>query len=353
MKHFEYDPELGRQKRSGDINDQLIPTYDKIIECINKGDRENAVAFIEFCDTENAVSYNMYLQWGNDAKRFLTDRGMEARDLEGICTDLAYLANHFYNPDEPYDRDEELRKYHHHKALLIRSLNAPKEYAIAQVEEFRRIWQTIHDRDVDFLSGLFNAIVQRHGEGALETMYRDYVIGDLFDDRYERFDVSNRDWKDNFDLLVYLSIESMRGHLTGPRRRGDMEVVDHGDRLEILFDPCGSGGRTSRGDHLAKTPSRHEAPFYYQPLEQEHDWAINKKGVCHYCAHCTILLEKIPMEKYGYPIRTVSPPLYPDNNDKCSWSVYRDPRFVPEEIYARNGETKPSANQKLGSKRSI
>ncbi len=39
----------------------------------------------------------------------------------------------------------------------------------------------------------------------------------------------------------------------------------------------------------------------------------------------------------------VEPPTWPDarSGGKCTWYVYKDPRLVPEEIYARVGMKKP------------
>jgi len=59
------------------------------------------------------------------------------------------------------------------------------------------------------------------------------------------------------------------------------------------------------------------------------------------------------MDRFGYPVRVVEPPLYPvrdgvrvddasDDRQRCSWTMYKDPTTVPEEIYERAGRTKPT-----------
>jgi hypothetical protein len=53
-------------------------------------------------------------------------------------------------------------------------------------------------------------------------------------------------------------------------------------------------------------------------------------------------MQKKPIEEYGYPVRVVEPPTYPDNaNAKCTWHIYKDPRNVPERYYKDVGATKP------------
>ena len=68
---------------------------------------------------------------------------------------------------------------------------------------------------------------------------------------------------------------------------------------------------------------------------EQHDWAWNSKGVCYYCAHCCFTLEVLPAERWGHPVRTVDPPLYPDdtvgeNPKPCTWTVYKTLEAIPK-----------------------
>jgi hypothetical protein len=132
-----------------------------------------------------------------------------------------------------------------------------------------------------------------------------------------------------------------------------MELIETEDRFILRFDPCGSGQRTIRGDWIEGTPSRMEAPYGWTVTEEPHTWNHNQPGVCLYCAHCIILMEEMPMDRFGYPVRVVDPPVYPDTNkdpnvrQKCQWQMFKDPTQVPEEYYTRVGRTKPAA---FGSK---
>ena len=107
---------------------------------------------------------------------------------------------------------------------------------------------------------------------------------------------------------LYLVLEAMRAHLCGPDRDGSLEYEEHDDRYVVRFDPCGSGGRSMRGDELEGTGSRVLAPYEFGVTQERHDWAWNQEGICYYCAHCCFALEKLPVERWGHPVRVVDPP---------------------------------------------
>lgn len=352
MSGITLNKDLGRLARSGDFAEQLIPTYTKIAEAIKACDGESAKQYIDFFDVEAAVCYKLFDQWVVDIERFLTEKGMSAAELDGVRLDLTLLVNRGYfgrDDYDAYDRRQERLEYMSMKAKLCRYLNAPPEEALNVLAAFKDKWCSIHDRDVDLLSGLLNTVHLHHGDIAIGEVIRDYVIGNLFSFRYERFDVSKKKWEDSFKTLVYLSIESMRGHLVGPERDGTMGLVEDDEKVTITFAPCGSGGRISAGDTLHGTPSRHEAPYYFKMMENKYDFSWKKSGVCHYCVHCSVLVEKIPMERFGYPLRVVEPPVYPDHTKVCKWTMYKNPRNVPEWVYERMGEKKPLQDEPLGS----
>lgn len=67
------------------------------------------------------------------------------------------------------------------------------------------------------------------------------------------------------------------------------------------------------------------------------------------------MMEHKSMDSFGYPVRVVEPPIYPDrdrdeNRQKCQWTIYKDPTQVPVEIYYRCGRVKP---KHFGSNNSI
>jgi len=91
-----------------------------------------------------------------------------------------------------------------------------------------------------------------------------------------------------------------------------------------------------------------EAPYEWRVAQEERDWNHFTKGVCLYCSHCIILMEHMPMDRFGYPVRVIDPPVYPDTDrdpdkrQRCQWTMYKDPTQVPEEMYVRSGRVKPT-----------
>ena len=355
MSVTEYTKVLDRHVRKGDAQDQLVPTYVKIEEAIVAGRLGEALEYIDFFDREAAHVYDfVFAEWIGEIGRYLLDKGMGEAELEGVRDDLKLLVNSRFEDGAPYDREAELVAYRMLKARLVRHLNAQAETALEGLNAWVVQWRGVHDRDLDYICGLLNAVVVRLGEESLEALYREYLLVKVFARGFGRFDVAKHDWRDTFDSLVSFLLIGARLHLPDlGRDERSITLREHADRIEVTLSPCGSGGRITAGDGFSGTRSRAEAPYYYRFLEREHDFSWNKKGVCPYCAHCCMTYEKLPIDKLGYPVMVVEPPSYPDETAQCRFTLYKDPREVPAAAYERLGETKPAADTPLGSNREV
>ena len=89
----------------------------------------------------------------------------------------------------------------------------------------------------------------------------DALMAELYPTR-DRYDVDARPWPQSLHELLVDAFESLRGHLSGPERMGDVEVVEEQDRFVLRFEPCGSGGRTYQPD-AEGGPPRMEEPFAF------------------------------------------------------------------------------------------
>jgi hypothetical protein len=90
-----------------------------------------------------------------------------------------------------------------------------------------------------------------------------------------------------------------------------------------------------------------EPPYNWSVSTEPYSWNHFTKGICHYCTHCIRLMEEWPMDRFGYPVRTVTPPVYRGTDEagrpqKCTWEMFKDPTQVPESYYERVGRTKPA-----------
>jgi hypothetical protein len=207
------------------------------------------------------------------------------------------------------------------------------EGARALLESFRYEQQILQDIYVDWIWAMLTWVRDQVDEDAVERIMRD-TLGSWASARYAGYlDL-------DFDQRLALTVEGMRGHLSGPGRQGNVELTDEGDRVVVAFDPCGSGGRARRGDPARGIPPASERPEFGDSQEA-HDWTWGERGVCLYCAHCSLVNEILPIERLGFPMRVTEYPRNPA--DRCRWILYRDPHDVPEWAYTRVGKTKPTA----------
>ena len=181
-------------------------------------------------------------------------------------------------------------------------------------------WRGAHDRHLNLVAWWIAFAGGELGEGELGALWRELEADGIA--AYARYDRSATPWPESFAFLVQCAIEGMHGHLGGPRGLGEVSVQDHGDRVQLTFAPCGSGGRIRAAERFGVTTERH-------------DWAWNEVGVCHYCVHCCVLQQLSPIDDFGYPARVIDPPTRP--GDPCTWTVYRDPSLVPDDAYTRVG----------------
>jgi hypothetical protein len=343
----EFSDLLGRRVRKGNWEDQKVSTYRKIREAVHDGRWDDAARLANYFVDEANVCFTLYRQWIGDLGAFLRENGISQEELDRIdATILEKLALPDGSPFE--SRRHWDRFLAQVEELVAHVYREQADAALAKLDEAKETWRQCHDRDVDHTYGLMHEIVERLGESALGPMW-DRVLLPLFAWRYEKFDVDKHAWDEALEVLMLVACEAMRGHLVGPGRTGDFELIETEDRFILRFDPCGSGQRTIRGDWIEGTPPRMEPPYGWSVSRERHSWNHFQKGVCHYCTHCIRLMEEMSIDRFGYPVRTVDPPIYPDTErdpakrQKCQWEMFKDPTQVPEEYYERVGRKKPAA----------
>ena len=346
--HLTHSPALGRNIRVGNWAALAEGTLPLIHRCLSGADSKDAAELAAFFLDEMRVVFDIYTQWFADTARYLQDKGLPQPEIDGAHDDIRHRLAPFHAAagkprtaiwaqiaaDIACVADETLSI-----SVRCRALDRSAE-----------TWRDLHDCEVDQLSGLFDLVIRRFGEPALREMYEGWVIGDWFAKRYQRFDVSNLDWTGASQLLVYLAFEGHHGHLSGPARDGSIEFVEDAEKITLSFRPCGSGGRTLAGEARDGLPPLADERLNWPPLGEAHDFTWNQTGICAYCAHCCLLHETLPIAAFGYPVRVTDPPRAPlTGESRCSWTIYKDLRAIPDEIYRRTGACKPAADLPLGS----
>ena len=347
---IEFSEILGRRVRLGSWEDQKVSTYRKIKAAVAEGDWDEAAELADYFTDEANVCFSLYRQWINDLNGFLKERGTPAAELAeinaAIVDKIALPDGSPWNPHRHWDSYKRQQR-----DLLAYIYRGRADEAGQALDRMKETWRQTHDRDVDHTYGLMSENQERFGSQGIVDMFQKLLVP-LFAWRYEKFDIDKHPWDEGLEALMLVACEAMRGHLVGPERTGDFELVETDDRFIVRFDPCGSGQRTIRGDWIENTPARMDPPYNWGVSQEEASWNHFQKGVCLYCAHCIILMEEMPMDRFGYPVRVVDPPVYPDTNrdpearQRCQWQMFKDPTQVPAEYYERVGRVKP---EKFGS----
>lgn len=201
--------------------------------------------------------------------------------------------------------------------------------AAARLELMRVRVAAVHDQLVWWIHHLLADAAAERGDDA---------VREIVELTYERlWRVRYQAWGAMTPLeRLQLSVEGMRGHLSGPRHRGEVGLSDEPDRYTMTLDPCGSCGVLRRGDPDSGRPGCEP-----RGTTRAHPWSWNRVGVGWYAVHSPIVMEWLHM-------RDGRPPLRPlqgcDTTGPCRWFIYKDPRNAREEHYTDMGFDPPQGN---------
>jgi len=336
-----FDADLGHSAPRGPIAQQGASSYRRAAAALAAGRYREAADFARYTIEEAREGHEVYAAWSDQTRRYLLREGVDA---EIIAAEDARLADLLRLDDgTQFDADERWAEYNRLIDDFVFLCGAGDLSQATQCLEAARLsWRATHDRACDWLYGLLDAVVRHLGEARIGPLW-DELMAPMYE-TYDRYDPERTPWPDSIRRLVLVAAESLRGHLSGPGRMGDIEIVEEETRWVLSFDPCGTGGRTYHDDAVEGTTPRMEPPYNFAVTEEEHGWAWNKKGVCVYCVHCCQLNQRMPIARFGFPTRVVTPPTWPEARDrgKCVWSIYKDPSLVPVEAYAEVGYEKPT-----------
>jgi DNA-binding FadR family transcriptional regulator len=319
---------------------QTESTYALAQRAIAVGDAPAAIRRIRQLLDEAAEGRDLFPLFIERGRRFLAGRGVAAATVSAEEQRIVSLSG--AAADGALDMGRQWATVAGLAARAERAcLAGDGQAASGLAEQLRSAWLTVHDRFCDVVCALFGLAARELGEETVGEMWDD-AIGDLYPSR-DAYDTARRPWPESVELLLADAAASLRGHLSGPGRTGEVSLTEEQDRWVLRFDPCGSGGRTLRADASTGADAGVGPPSGFGVTTQEHDWAWRTKGVCLYCVHCCQLQERAPIARLGYPVRVVDPPVWgtAEPRDHCTWSVYKDPQLVPAEAYRRVGAAKP------------
>lgn len=199
--------------------------------------------------------------------------------------------------------------------------------ARARLELMRVRVAAVHDGLVWWIQRLLADLAARHGDDAVRhSVVRAY--DELWGPRYAA-------WSDMDPTeRLRISVEGMRGHLSGPRRRGDVGVAEEPDRFVMTLDPCGSCGVLRNGD-----PDSGRASCQPAGTTGPHQWAWYRVGLGWYASHSAIVMMWLQMVQGQPPMRPLE---NCDEQGPCVWYVYKDHRTARASDYEAMGFLPPS-----------
>lgn len=341
-----FSPLTGRDARVGSLADQRASTWEAISAAITTRGRQAALELVEFAlRGECRFIYELLDGWARDLRGALGDHGVPEGRLEAIEAGLAALLA--FPDGRPYEAAVGWSRLEASVAALRELVERGDwERAADAVPRACEAWRVLHDRVVDRSYGWMSAWVEQFGEASIPEMFE--TIGrEHFEEFLELGHPDRHAWtQGGYEAVALDTLEAMRAHLSTVNRDGaPIQMVEHDDRYEFEFDPCGSGGRALRGDLVEGTPSRIEEPYRFGVIDGAYDWTDGRAGMCVYCNHCQQLYEQWTIDRVGIPFLVVDPPTVADgvghdSPKHCRYTIYKTPEAVPDEIFARCGRSR-------------
>ncbi|MDH6195555.1 hypothetical protein M2272_002195 [Mycobacterium frederiksbergense] len=310
---------LGHLVRADEWLEQGQSSYARAQEALSSADFTAAEEYGRITIQEAQEAYDLFGAWLIEIPRILTSHGVppavvhvgrSAAELaDGWCTYLG-LIDEFGQACQRREPDAAWR----------------------QLTRARNVWQEHHDAACDAICGLFDLASSTLGEAFIGDLWNT-LLSEMYERSARVYHPDAMAWNQSMERLLLDIFEATRGHLTGPNRDGSFSIIEERDRWVITFAPCGSGGRTYESDSGAAR---------FAVTTGEHDWAWNMTGVCLYCAHCCQLQQRAPIERLGFPLRVINPPIQGQSRPVCTWSIYKDRAAIPDEAYTSVGFAPPA-----------
>lgn len=313
MVRLEFNAHLGRTLRMDDISTIGRSTYALIEEAVAQDRRDEALELVPYYLKELQIMHEILMIWAQDIMRYMIarDTGADEAVSDRLSTVICKTWRDFQLGIAPMER------------LQVAVEAGEKGVAFEALERLWLEFKVPHDVLVAWINEMFAYLAHEGEQQVLDSILQTHQS--IWGDRYEKWDLMTP-WE-----KVALTVEGMRGHLSGASRKGDVLVHEEEDRYVIAFDPCGTGGVLRRGD-----PEAGRAPYKTEGMNEEpHDWTWNKTGVHWYCSHCAIAMEWLPGRQRGYVFRPLDHTL--DHSAPCVWYVYKDEKKSRAYHYPRTG----------------
>lgn len=329
MIKLEFNPKLGRVLRMDDLETLGVSTQTLAEQAIQAGRLDEALALVDYFHQEMRTMHDILTTWLTDIVRYIVARNGGAEQANQVSFKvLETWRNYSFGVHLREGCKQAIRAMQPADGV---SDSADLAHALDWLERMRLEFKYPHDVLVAWIQDLLTYIAETWGEEAvLDSILETHQS--IWGDRYARWDEMTPHEK------LALTVEGMRGgHFSGQRRRGDMTLLDEGDRHKMVMELCGSGGVLRRGDPETGRPPH---PVGGHGVNQQpHPWTWHKTGVHWYCSHCCIAMEWLPGRRRGRPLRPLDHVL--DPHAPCTWYIYKQEAETRAYHYPRSGLPTP------------
>jgi hypothetical protein len=199
--------------------------------------------------------------------------------------------------------------------------DAPRAKEIAR--RMHSEFLAMHDLYRDKAAALQSFIGRRFGDDVLEEALTD----------------SARSWwlpilarmpkgKEGLRQRIKMYVAGLRGHLQ------PLHIEEDDECVRVQMRPCGSGGRLI-------LEGKYEGPDALYVIRNPHRTTYGRPNFPVYCAH-EAPMERLDIEQHGSPMMVVEPARVL-GREPCTFTLYKDPAFVPDAAFERLGLTRTAA----------
>jgi len=317
MPELVFHEGFGRAIRMDPIAELGVPTQDWVEHFLRRGERDEALRYLDYMVQEFTVLYRtLMIPWIRETVGALGRRTGEATAFPLVAALGEHAWERFYRTGVGF-KDEAAA------AVAAGRL----DLATAAVDHVRLAFKAINDAMVVWVQDLQTLAADRFGADEVVRLTRE-AYDRIWTGRYATW------LRLSPHEQVALSVEGMRAHYGGPRRRGEVSVREEADRY-VLSWLCGTGGMLRMGDWETGGPPHPTRGVSREPRP----WTWGRTGVPWYCTHCSLLMEVFPAEVHGHPLRPLD--WDPDPRAPCVWYVYKRPDLVRDVHYHRIGLAPP------------
>lgn len=361
---LEFSPLFGRPIRMGSPEELQKSDTQCVIEALQNKDKGIALEYINLFNAIYDAVVGTFLEWCIDLpaeiqKHATSDSSKKilSNSYDIFCSAVIDSKSRYLNSSVEVSLKLLNPKIINENSIhYLRDLRAKGEKTI--IDEFLSHQRMLFSSCLEFIeNGDFTSAQSKYKEylmcarsnhdlmghyitvigGVLTEYLPQHLVVEILQEGLESCPVLEHMWKAFEtlppDALAAMLAEHLRAHYSGSNREGSVKIIEENDKYRLVFEPCGTGG-AMRCDKIKGLSVLPEAT--------PESWGIANE-VPPYCAHCA-KNELTSIKRIGFPVWVTE--FNPDPTKPCGWTVYKDPKQIPESYFTRLGVIKDTTTFK-------